>query len=440
MGKKRILLATDSYNGKCVTANGICVQYIAKEFAKHNYEVDIICYKHPNEQTHEIVENINLNRIRPNLVNKLRFAYETGENNSFRKIFKKCMVALNRIQTLLFINWFPMRNPLFCRRYAKEMEKLCLKKKYDIILASYCPFEAIYSAWKIKKKYNVITCMYSLDSLSNFLGNRFFMSEKSQREKGYRWEGKFFRACDLILNMKCHKEYYNQQKYSIYTNKFRYVDFPHIVTTHDDYEVLDSNLLLYAGSVRTSYFTEVITLLHDVLLTGYRLEIYGGNTDRDLGVESKQMNLMNIYLKGRVEHEMLLKIEEMAVCFISMGNYGNSSNFVPSKIFEYIATGKKIIHFYKNENDSCVPYLKRYDGCCLINVNEDMDKSKAIIRKFLDSPFKPIDAKQIKKVFNMNTPEYTYKIINDYFESKQELVTIKTDAEEEEKKKGVLET
>lgn len=426
MRRKRILLATDSYNGRCVTANGICVQHIAEEFVKHNFEVDIICYKHQNEQTQEVIGDINLYRIRPNLVNRFRFAYETGENNSLRKLSKKCMIALNRIKTLLFINWFPMRNPLFCRRYAKEVEKLYLKREYDIFFASYCPFEAIYSAYKIKEKYNVITCMYSLDSLSNFSGNRFFMSEKSQREKGYKWERKFFEISDLILNMNCHKEYYNQQKYRIYANKFRYVDFPHIMITHSDYDVLDSKFLLYAGSVRTSYFTEVITLLHDVLQTGYRLEIYGGNTNKDLGLESKQMNHMNIHLKGRIEHELLLKIEERAGCFISMGNYGHGSNFVPSKIFEYIATGKKIIHFYKNKNDSCIPYLKRYGGCCLINVNENIDKSKETIRKFLDSPFKPIDAKQIKKTFDMNTPEYTYKIINDFFESKQELVAIET--------------
>lgn len=411
-------MATDSYNGKCVTANGICVQHIAEEFAKHNYEVDIICYKHPNEQIHEVIRNINLNRIRPNLVNRFRFAYETGGSNSLQKISKKCMIVLNRIQTLLFIHWFPMRNPLFCRRYAKEMKKLYLKKKYDIVFASYCPFEAIYSACKIKEKYNIITCMYSLDSLSNFSGNRFFMSEKLQREKGYKWERKFFETCDLILNMKGHKEYYSQERYGIYANKFRYVDFPHIMITHDDYNILDNNLLLYAGSVRTSYFAEVIVLLRDVLLTGYRLEIYGGNTYSDLGLESKKINRMNIYLKGRVEHELLLKIEERAGCFISMGNYGSSSNFVPSKIFEYISTGKKIIHFYKNENDSCLPYLKRYGGCCLINVNGDIDKSKATIRKFLNLSFKPIDAKQIRKMFDINTPEYTYKVINDYLELK----------------------
>ena len=53
MNKRHILIATDSYNGKLATANGICAQHIAEEFLKNNYDVDVICYKHKNEKTYE---------------------------------------------------------------------------------------------------------------------------------------------------------------------------------------------------------------------------------------------------------------------------------------------------------------------------------------------------------------------------------------------------
>ncbi|MCI8280648.1 MAG: glycosyltransferase family 4 protein [Lachnospiraceae bacterium] len=414
MNKRHILIATDSYNGKLATANGICVQHIAEEFLKHDYNVDVLCYRHKNEKSYEETKKIRLYRIRVNLVHYFRFAYESGQNRLIREISKLLMVTLNRIQTLICIHWFPMRAPFFSRRYAREMKKLYKKNNYGMIISSYCPFEAAYAGWRTKKEFGATVCLYSLDSLSNFSGNKFFLTEESQKEKGRRWEKVFFDAYDCVLQMKCHQVYYEGDVYNKYKNKFKYVDFPHITDHQKENKHYNNYLLMYVGSIRTSYFTQVIDLLEPFISDKYLLEIYGGNTSADLGIERSKLMKINLSLKGRVDHDKLIQIEEEAGCFLSMGNYGSSSNFVPSKIFEYISTGKKMIHFYKNPNDSCLPYLKNYKACCLVNVDDNKDKSIKIIEDFLKSEVGIIPSEEIKKVYLVNTPEYTYSIINEY--------------------------
>ncbi len=419
MRRKRILFATDSFDGQWATANGVCVSEIAGEFVKNRYEVHILCFKHKKEEKEEKkYSGMIIHRIDTDIVNKLRFYYESKNSGLLCEIAKLLMIIINRLEAVMFLKWYPMRRPLFCYSYYNRMERLQKMYNYDMIVASYCPFEAVYSIYRMKKKYNVKTCMYALDSLSNFT-KRFFMSGTYQNRKGYEWEKKIYKSTNLILNMKCHEVYYNKKRYDLYRDKMKIVDFPHIIKYKlNSKETENKNrkkTLIYAGSIRGQYIQQVLEILSDILKNHeYEFLIYGGNSVKDIGLSQDNLRKLNVRLMGRISHGEMLKIEDDADCLISMGNVGSSSSFVPSKIFEYISLGLKIIHFYENEDDSCLDYFERYPNCCIVSVKNNIETSKKRIYSFLTNHTERIGFENISRKFAMNTPQYTFHIIDSY--------------------------
>lgn len=79
---------------------------------------------------------------------------------------------------------------------------------------------------------------------------------------------------------------------------------------------------------------------------------------------------------------------------------------VPSKIFEYISTGKPVINFYYNEDSPTLAYLERYPNCVNIFLNGDPDAEMRKLEAFLAAakgwriPFPDVQA-----LFGENTPE-----------------------------------
>lgn len=65
-----------------------------------------------------------------------------------------------------------------------------------------------------------------------------------------------------------------------------------------------------------------------------------------------------VKLMGYVSQEECKRITDNAGVLINVGN--TTANQVPSKVFEYIASGKPIVNFYSVENDTSLFYLDKY--------------------------------------------------------------------------------
>ena len=98
-----------------------------------------------------------------------------------------------------------------------------------------------------------------------------------------------------------------------------------------------------------------------------------------------------------------------AVALISIGN--KDFPYVPSKIFEYMSTGKPIIHFYHNDDDSCLGYLQRYRNACLIDLRNPSQHCAKIIRDFLHVSRKKMTWSEIEGLFPMNEAKFTKQLI-----------------------------
>lgn len=406
----RILFATDSYHF-APTANGICVEEIADELKKHGHEVHVLCFKHEKESYEDDINGIKIHRIKMDWVNRLRFLYEKKLSGWKQTAVKSVMVFLNRVEAVFFLYWFPIRSPLFCERYKRRMEGLQEKFSYDIIVSSYSPFEAAYSLAKINRKYNVKKCLYTLDSFTN-LKQRFFLSREYQDKKGWIWEQKIYDRCDLILNLKCHEKHYNQSRYNKFRVKMKIVDIPHMIPFDIEAKQrkIDKYIMLYAGNLYKDIARDVFDILSDYILSNtLTLEIYGRNDRESLQGFTTDEVAEKIVFGGFLDRQEILEKEIRADVLLSIGCPG--TDFISSKIFEYIAFGGKILHLYRGENDPNLKYFEKYKNACCINLEFPADGNKKKIEEFLRVRTERIPFEEISELYKENLPSYTTQFI-----------------------------
>lgn len=106
-------------------------------------------------------------------------------------------------------------------------------------------------------------------------------------------------------------------------------------------------------------------------------------------------------------HDVALKYLDNADVLLSIGN--KESPMAPSKIYEYISTGKPIIHFYTWDKDPCIEPLKKYGNAILINENKDFDIH--LLLNFLDTHDRKVFDEFVSN-FESSTPSYTANLIS----------------------------
>ena len=400
-------------------ANGACVNQILLEMKKRGLEVHLICKKKQNEPEKSIVNGIHIYRVKDTLSSDLNEISSGIKNIKVSEILRGIAHNIHRFKTLLYFPFFPVTSLSLIIRIYKLAVKLHQSYKFDMVYSSYNPIEGLIASNLLKRQYPDIKLgMYLLDSLSNKGGGRLVNSKMMER-KGWKWERRFYKDADLILNMIPHKEHHKKDRYIPYRNKMAYVDIPLLTKSNrvnkNNRDEEDYTTIVYSGSLNSyyrdpTYACEVFKKIND---NSYRIKFYSrGDCEHRLSEYQEITNGM-ITRNGYIPHEELLIKLNSASILLSIGN--KKSDMLPSKIFEYMSLGKPIIHFYDDETDSSLPYLKKYSLALLIkqdleNLDENTLKVKDFIRK---KTGKEIDFSVIENTFKRNTPEYTVdKIVN----------------------------
>ena len=104
--------------------------------------------------------------------------------------------------------------------------------------------------------------------------------------------------------------------------------------------------------------------------------------------------------------EALEKMVSSFHCLLSIGNLNPSQ--LPSKVIEYISTGKPVIHFAEIPNDPVMEIAEKFNN--LIIITKDSDS--LLIDKQLNSVFKSIDKFDIEKFNNYYSVQAVTKKLN----------------------------
>ncbi|MCL2151839.1 MAG: hypothetical protein FWH57_02595 [Oscillospiraceae bacterium] len=401
----KILFICDYY-GENMGAIGVCIKKLTNCLDKRDYEIYVVSRKRRDEKKEEITKNVFIYRYSNGVYNNL-ISYARNKQNTIIGKIVFLMTRLMGIRLIVFLPLFPIRDPLLLRRCCRITQKLHREIGFDIVIGAYNPIEAVLAASKIKKKHNTRVCTYFLDTLSDEPPYR-FLSREFINKQGRKYEEMIFRSSDLILNMLCHEKNFLQIDYNKYREKMKTVDFPLLEKHKTNYLYnnerisKDSISAVYTGIVRISLMQYIIEVFEEV--NNVKIHIYSSSI-----LPNMHSNILVVH--GEVSHDEALVAQNNADVLVCMGN--KDSAYVPSKIFEYMSTGKKIIHFCYNDKDSCIGYFSRYRNALVVNLENSVEENTLQIRRFIEEEADIIPFDELKDTFPLNLPSYTVDVILD---------------------------
>ena len=266
---------------------------------------------------------------------------------------------------------------------------------------------------------------YELDSISNNPSNRGFV-KSLLKYRVKRIEKKVLDKSALVIHMTCNKEYYSKECFAEYNEKTVFADIPNLIEFPQTEAINNSHVLLaYFGTltrdVRNPEY--LISILENMIgKLDMTCEFYSRGNCEDILAEAERRNPEVIKAKGYVTPDEVVQVQSKTDFLLSIGNkLTGEDRSLPSKILEYIATGKPVIHIFGGDNDSAVKYLIKYGLSCIVDPADDLDGNVQKVLKFIsENKDKKVPFKTLKELFPENTPDYTAAIIERFIESRRQ--------------------
>ena len=401
---KKILVLTEEFRAM-TNANGICTKAIVDVLAKKN-DVQVLSiidsFKKdlPNE----------FDGIKVHYQNNVWWELKTNPEHSH--FIQNVEIAIRKFRSLLMKPFFPFNSISPIVRFYFNACRLHEKNNFDIVLCFFHPFESFIVGSLLKKKYPKLKVVhYMLDSLSNYTPHIKLLSKEFCHRRYLKMETWGYTNCDSIINLQVQKKFYNSNpRYDRFLNKMKYADIPLFKHHREGYDLkVKKGMLVYAGSLvrefrNPSYALRLLSLLPHQ----YKSFFYSSGDCNDM-VHDYARKYKTIVEGGYIQHNLLEKQLEDAEVLINIGNY--KLNMIPSKIFEYFSYEKKIIHFYKDDGDTCLPYLKKYPYVILIDERDSIEKNLSKLISFLSKKIDPRAESDWYNSFDMNTPEYSAELV-----------------------------
>ncbi len=315
------------------------------------------------------------------------------------------------------LHW-PVIDPVASDECYRQIVKELDQKKYDAMIVSHMPYDAVLAAVKAKKRYPQVHLMlyeldpitYEIDKKRNSLGRYLYFMRKIAEKRTYS-------ACDTILHMECNRQKYSSQKYKDFSEKSVYTDFPliHDMGIEGQSPIKYENQLvrfIYAGKLMRHFRSpEYLLKVFSEIKKSINLELdFFSNGDCESIIEEYAHNNGYIQQFGYVDKATLTNAIDGCDYLINIGN--KYSDMLPSKLLSYIETGIPILHVQNQANDACIAYLERYKNAVIINENDPVEDSADKVVKFIRSAYKArVGSGEIIRQFHKNTPEFSAGVI-----------------------------
>lgn len=367
---KKALIILDYYLPNA-SANGICVSKIVDDLLDKKIDVSIICFG--DQQTTDF-------ETTSSRENGLRVYYV--DSPKIPRVFPKESFYLRWI----FANkHLPTERSDVYKNILLVAERIVEENNIDTVICVHLPIETIRVGVTLKKKHpdlNVVA--YMLDSLSGGHLLRFLPRKFCSRKK-ILWENRMLSHFDRVILMESSRKHHeaNSATAEWYQNSC-YLDVPALSrplelegeSVKDREEVVISFVGTIQRGIRTPYaLFKVLSNISDLKV---RFVIAGKNKCDDLRDFFKESENVSIDVRGEIPYKDAQQLIADSDFLVNLGN--ESSNLVPSKIFEYMSYGKPIISTFNCDADSSIPYLKKYPAVCLIDERkcELIDTSKQL--------------------------------------------------------------
>lgn len=369
------------------SAVGICIKNLINIIEK-DHEVFVISEKTIVSQVDQVFSNSKVMFVESSIQHvKNTLKFKISVSTRLRKLIYKSFLYVVKVYGFMqaHIARININNNLV-EKYNKKL--LEIVETNDILLPVCLPFESILSAVNIKnrkKSIKVFPILFDKFSENTSL-HRSMMNYVWKREKHLRVEKTTLNSCDGIFYTDSWTNHLKNYHNGINPNKLYLIEHPLLkqlptnvsVTRNSNYITVTYAGALYKKIRSPKFVLELFNRLQNIN-NAIKLEIFSkGNCNSYIRREAKQNK--SIVFHGEVTKNNADNAILKSHILLSIGNSDISQ--LPSKIFEYISTGKPIIHTYKNPMDPVIKILAKYRYALVINESSEIDND--LINEFTD--------------------------------------------------------
>lgn len=405
--EKRVILLTDYYLPNN-NANGLCMHRIGKAMQREGYEVHIVCYLEKNLKAEDMIEGMYVHRVRPQYFFAMRDYYYKHSDSISGKLCWMLALLSRRVKKVLLMPWYPLVSPSTVRRYCNKIKEIACEHQVKNVVAGFNPFESAAASVWLKKhgEYSVIT--YFMDTFTVTANAK---NSKIIYNRGRAWEKKIYGCVDGIANFPTYREHFSSDDYEAYQDKMMYVgvpiDFDELSNTHGAYGEFKDGIthLLYTGGLSMGDREPVylIELLQKSGMKQVEMHFFSRGNAEDY-LKEKQESCKMIRAHGQVPYDELLSARSSADVMINIGS--QKETILPSRLFEYIATGRPILHIAYRKDDPCIYYLEKHPDALILYTDDDKTENIRKMMEFIGkSRRKVIPVEELKRIYAENSAE-----------------------------------
>lgn len=387
------------------SAVGKCMGNIADVLSKSD-SVTVICEKTSiSQMANESYNNQRLIRIAtPFQIKVLKESADDKAGRTIREIKRQIRRIQRAAKRILAGSTVDEQ---LVNAYEKALESI--DEKIDVIIPACSPFDSVVAALNFKKNHNDVIlcpCLYDLFSENNNL-NLFKLNKLIKYSKNISLERSMFEESCAIFHVDNWSDHITE-KFPSFLEKCKCIEHPLLLIDQEissNRESLSDKIhAVFLGVVdikirNPEKALEIIDKIDDPNVV---FDFYAyGSAQSILEKYSEMSKQINFW--GQIDSKTADIKRAEANILVSIGNSDYSQT--PSKLIEYIATGKPILHFANDINDPAVKLLKRYPNSMIVDVSRDTDVDQ--IREFiLNKSGEVINFNEIKTTFRTADPSY----------------------------------
>jgi hypothetical protein len=346
------------------------------------------------------------NKTASGVVSSLRKQSNTDQGSFYKNLALKFLKKIYRF-FYKFFAW-PDYTMFWVFSIWKNRKKIDFN--YDVIISVSLPFSSHVAAYIINKEKRKKWIMDIGDPFS-LKSNAFENNKYFYKSLNYFFENKFFKMADQIVFTHKDASLEHKEFFNINNEK---------IEIGNPISAFSKNV--YQSSITYNYNIEPIKIGYFGILTkGVRSpnEVlkYFQNLDYVFhwytNPDSKNMILQNnIDQNKHLFFDMVPRNEALEImvtsfhCLLSIGNLNASQ--LPSKVIEYISTGKPVIHFAEIANDPVIKISEKFKNLIVVTKKSD----PLILNEQLTNVFQNIDKFDIEQFNNIYSAEAVTKKLN----------------------------
>lgn len=361
---KLLFVCSEYYGSRDPAAR--CIEYLRTELKKNNVQSDVLTYAWRGEREKCVPDELGKTFLASTWYRFSRL--KRGANGKIQMPLSKLfLAALTRLFAFAVEgkHYSQMGLPMKAtRQMGARLRRLCAENDYDWIISVAYPFanHKMVLAWKPPE---IPVALYNFDPYYN--NGTYAPAVKAER---LREEVQAYQQAKCVFCTPEQWPDYQRDAFQKIINKIYPLPYPNLVPPKAQHKCdifFDPQKIncVYLGTIYGD-IRKPDALFHLLELAAkkepnLKLYIIGKKFGRDAEqylVEYTQRMPQNIVCLGPIPAEQAMDLLLRADILVNLGN--SVANQMPSKVMEYISTGKPILNISIIPNCSALPILKRY--------------------------------------------------------------------------------